>query len=198
MTPTPPRRYAAAIGLVVVAAAVTTTLAARRNSLTWDEPVMIASGIRGIATGDFTMTWDQPPGMPYVYGVAEKIYDGFAKARGGDGVRRPSEGGTIELPPDLAAQLPASIHANGPVPRWGLYNRYDYARELFFKSGNDPEALAFAARLATALLAVLLGLAVATFTWSSAGPLAALLATTLFVFLPDQLAQGGIAYNDVA
>lgn len=193
-----PRTFAAGIGVIVVAAACTTVLAARRTSLTWDEPVMVASGIRGMATGDFTMTWDQPPGMPYVYGVAEKIYDGLAKARGGDGVKRPSEEGTIELPPDLAAQLPASIHANGPVPRWGLYNRYDYARELFFKSGNDPEALAFAARLATALLAVLLGLAVASFTWSSAGPLAALLATTLFVFLPDELAQGGIAYNDVA
>ena len=161
-----PRTFAAGIAVVVVAAACTTVLAARCTSLTWDEPVMVASGIRGMATGDFTMTWDQPPGMPYVYGVAEKIYDGVAKARGRDGVRRPSEDGTIELPPELAAQLPASIHANGPVPRWGLYNRYDYARELFFKSGNDPEALALAARLATALLAALLGLAVAWFKWS--------------------------------
>lgn len=191
------RWYVLAIAGVVLAAAVVTALASRRNSLTWDEPVMVASGVRGVATGDFTMTWDQPPGMPYAFGVAERIYDLASKASGGLGVRRPAENGTIILPPDLAAQLPPSAHANGPVPRWGLYNRYDYARELFFKSGNDPEALAFTARLATTALAALLGIAVAVFGWRAAGPLAALLATSLFVFLPDELAQGGIAYNDV-
>ncbi len=161
---------------------------------------MIASGARGMVTGDFTMTWDQPPGVPYVYGVAVRLYDLLSKARGGTGVRYPSEDGTIVLPPELAAQLPPSVHASGggPAPRWGLYSRYDYARELFFKSGNDPERLAFTARLTTIVIASLLGLMVAVFTWRRAGPLASVLATSLFVFLPDELAQGGIAYNDVA
>jgi hypothetical protein len=191
--------YAAIIAATIAVAASITAVASRHNSLTWDEPVMIASGARGFATGDFTMSWDQPPGVPYVYGATVKLYDVLSKARGGTGVRFPSEEGTIVLPPELAAQLPPSIHAgNGPVPRWGLYDRYDYARELFFKSGNDVEALTFAARLATTVIAALLGFAVAAFTWRRAGPLAALLATTLFVFLPDELAQGAIAYNDVA
>ncbi len=193
------RRSAVLVGLIVAVAAFVTAAASRRTSLTWDEPVMIASGARGFATGDFTMTWDQPPGMPYVLGAAARVYDAVSRARGRDGVRLPSEEGTIVLPPELAAQLPPSIHAtDGRVPRWGLYDRYDYARELFFKSGNDVEVITFAARLATTLIAALLGLAVAVFTWSAAGPLAALLATTLFVFLPDELAQGAIAYNDVA
>ncbi len=183
----------------MIVAACITAVASRRNSLTWDEPVMIASGARGFATGDFTMTWDQPPGMPYVYGAATKLYDAVSKARGGTGVRLPSEDGTIVLPPELVAQLPPSVHASGGrVPRWGLYNRYDYARELFFNSGNDVESLTFAARFAATLIAALLGLAVAAFAWRTAGPLAALLATTLFVFLPDELAQGAVAYNDVA
>jgi 4-amino-4-deoxy-L-arabinose transferase-like glycosyltransferase len=193
-----PRAFAASIALIILVAASVTAFATRRNSLTWDEPVMIASGARGLATGDFTMTWDQPPGMPYVYGAAVHLYDAISRARGGTGVHLPAEDGTIVLPPELAAQLPPSIHANGPVPRWGLYDRYDYARELFFKSGNDPESVAFAARLATVFIAVLLALAVAVFTWRTAGPPAALLATSLFAFLPDELAQGGIAYNDVA
>ena len=159
---------------------------------------MIASGARGVRTGDFSMTWDQPPGVPYLDGVAIRTYDVVSKALGGAGVRFPSEEGTIVLPPELAAQLPPSIHATGPVPKWGLYDRYDYAREFFFKSGNDPESLAFAARLTTILLASLLGLAVAVFAWRTAGPAAAVIAVSLFVFLPDELAQGGIAYNDVA
>ena len=74
--------------------------------------------------------------------------------------------------------------------------RYRYAREFFWRVGNDPERVAFLGRLGAVACAA--GLIVAVFFFAmrwGAGP--ALLAATLTAFLPDLLAHGGIAYNDV-
>jgi hypothetical protein len=74
--------------------------------------------------------------------------------------------------------------------------RYTYAREFFWTSGNDPERLAFLGRLPGALCVGLLVLA--TFAFRArigSGP--ALLAAGLVAFLPDVLAHGGVAYNDL-
>jgi 4-amino-4-deoxy-L-arabinose transferase-like glycosyltransferase len=191
------RLYAGAMLVVILLAACVAALASRRNSLTFDEPFMVASGVRALETGDISMTWDQPPVMFYVYGTAVYAYGAAAAATGQRGVRLPSEQGSITLPPELTAQLPRNIDRSKPLPRWGVYNRFDYAREFFFTHGNNPEALAFAARIAAILVAAGLATLVAAFAWRHDGPLAALFSTAIIAFLPDVLAHGAIAYNDV-
>jgi len=150
----------------VIALAVSiAALASRRNSVTFDEPFLVASGARGVMTGDFSMGWDQGPVMLYLYGTAARVA----------GVRLPAE--TDSRP-------------------WAANNRYNYGREVFFRE-NDPERIAFAARIVALFVAGALGVAVAVFAWRRAGPLAALLSAGVFMFLPDLLAHAGIAYHDV-
>ena len=75
--------------------------------------------------------------------------------------------------------------------------RYLYAQIFMFRSGNDPEVLAFRARLLAAACAGALALLAFLFTARHVSPGAGLLAGTLVAFLPDLLAHGGVAYNDV-
>ena len=75
--------------------------------------------------------------------------------------------------------------------------RYLYARQFFWQSHNDPERELFLGRLPAVLIALLTVLAVFAFTRRAAGENAALIAAALVAFLPDMLAHGGVAYNDV-
>jgi len=75
--------------------------------------------------------------------------------------------------------------------------RYLYSRQLFWGSGNDPERIAFLGRLPAALAASLLVVLTFGFTSNRAGRGAGLLAAGLVAFLPDVLAHGGVAYNDL-
>lgn len=84
--------------------------------------------------------------------------------------------------------------AAGP---WSMDTRFLYGRELLFESGNDPERVVFLARLMAALIAVVLVLVVFLVTARLEGRVAGLVAAFLVAFLPDVLAHGGIAYNDV-
>ena len=96
--------------------------------------------------------------------------------------------------------LPAYLsHPRYPPERgfWGSRTRYNYARAFFWSVGNDPERLAFRSRLMAALLAGLLVLVTWAFARRACGDGPALLAGTLVAFLPDVLAHGGVAYNDV-
>jgi 4-amino-4-deoxy-L-arabinose transferase-like glycosyltransferase len=80
---------------------------------------------------------------------------------------------------------------------WWWYTRYQYARALYWESGNSPEKIALATRL--------VGLAFGALTLAATFLLArrhmddwsALLAAGLLAFLPDFLAHSGVAYNDV-
>jgi 4-amino-4-deoxy-L-arabinose transferase-like glycosyltransferase len=74
---------------------------------------------------------------------------------------------------------------------------FNYGQDALFRSGNDPERIAFAARIVAMLFAMGLGLAVATFAWRRAGPRAALFATTMVMLMPDIMAHAGIAYGDL-
>ncbi|MEX2284159.1 MAG: glycosyltransferase family 39 protein, partial [Gemmatimonadota bacterium] len=96
------------------------------------------------------------------------------------------------LPVFLAgAKYPTEIK-----PPTDMGYRYRYAREFFWRVGNDPERVAFLGRLGAVASAAALIVAVFFFTlrWGTA---AAVLAAVLTAFLPDLLAHGGIAYNDV-
>lgn len=80
--------------------------------------------------------------------------------------------------------------------RWEYRYRFRYARYFFYESGNDPVRLAFGVRLIAA--AVAMGLVALLFLYARRwGQGVALLAATLLAFMPDMLAHGGIAYNDV-
>src|SRR5690606_161865 len=70
---------------------------------------------------------------------------------------------------------------------------YFYGRPFFLEAGNDPARLTLLGRLGALATVVV----VYAFTRRAAGETAALLAAALVAFLPDILAHGGVAYNDV-
>jgi hypothetical protein len=92
----------------------------------------------------------------------------------------------------MAVRYPAE-----PPDGWSYRERYRYARSLYFEQGNDPEVIAFRARLVGVLIGALLVGAVYAVARSLAGAEAALLAAALAAFYPDVLAHSGVSYNDV-
>jgi 4-amino-4-deoxy-L-arabinose transferase-like glycosyltransferase len=83
------------------------------------------------------------------------------------------------------------------VPPGNNGYRYLYAQEFFWLVGNDAERLAFVGRLIAALCVLGLVLITYAFTARASSPSTALAAAALVGFLPDVLAHGGVAYNDV-
>jgi len=77
-------------------------------------------------------------------------------------------------------------------------HRYVYAQQFMYDNGNDPERITFRTRLVASACAALLILLTFLFARAYFGTGAALLAASLVAFLPDVLAHGGIAYNDIA
>ncbi|MEE9208328.1 MAG: phospholipid carrier-dependent glycosyltransferase [Gemmatimonadota bacterium] len=111
---------------------------------------------------------------------------------------------TREHPPLLKYVYGLPIHLSNPtLPEeitptpLDFGYRYQYAEKLFWRTGNDPERLAFLARLPAALFALSLVLLTYTLARSAVGEGPALLAAGLVAFLPDVLAHGGVAYNDI-
>ena len=74
---------------------------------------------------------------------------------------------------------------------------YAYARALLWQSGNDGEALIFRARMVTVVMVGLLVLLTFGFARTYFDERTALLAAALVAFLPDVMAHGGVAYNDL-
>ncbi len=164
-----PRRLALALILLVsLASGALAAAAARRTSTTFDEILFIATGARGYETGRFDMFVDHPPVMQYLYGLPVWLAH----------PRFPSE----------------SLH-------WTTGVMFDYARTFMFRMGNDPQRLAFRARAVgaafAALLALVSGLLALRAAGPVAGPVAGVVAATLVAFLPDVLAHGGVAYDDL-
>jgi hypothetical protein len=162
------RRGALAAALALAALCTTiTALATTRTSPTFDEIVLMAGGARGWATGQWDIAPEHPPLMQYLYG----------------------------LPIHLSEP---SYPENSVAPeRGGDFSfRYTYARELFWTSGNDPERIAFLGRLPGALMAGVLVLTAFAYA-RRFGNTAGLFAAGLVAFLPDVLAHGGVAYNDL-
>lgn len=106
----------------------------------------------------------------------------------------------LEHPPlaqYLYGLLPYLTHPAYPDEATFEVGRYTYSRHFFFGVGNDPETLAFLGRLPAVMCQLLLVLLVFGFTRRRFGDAAGLLAAAIVAFLPDVLAHGGVAYNDV-
>jgi 4-amino-4-deoxy-L-arabinose transferase-like glycosyltransferase len=86
-----------------------------------------------------------------------------------------------------------------PEERGQFANRggFPYARQLFFERGNDARTLLFRTRLVAVLVGASLILLVFAFTRHHYGDAAAIFAALMMAAMPDLIAHGGIAYNDV-
>jgi 4-amino-4-deoxy-L-arabinose transferase-like glycosyltransferase len=80
---------------------------------------------------------------------------------------------------------------------YGFDDRWDYARLLFFGMGNDHDAILARARGIAALATVLMVLGAGLFGLWAAGPISGLLAALFTALIPDVVAHGGVAYNDL-
>ena len=155
--------------LVVLVQSIAMVTAMRTTSTTFDEIVMIAGGARGYDTGDWTLAPEHPPFTQYMYGLLPHI----------SGVNYPDETGV------------------DPASRQGMGFRYRYAQTFFWGSGNNPEAVAFLGRLPSLFCALALTFVVFGFIRKHYGDQAGLLGASLIAFMPDVLAHGGVAYNDM-
>jgi len=159
----------ALLAVIVGASAGATVAATRRTSTTFDEITVVAAGTRGFHTRAFDLAPAHPPLTQYLYGLPVFLAE-------------------PNYPPDQAKA------GKQPI---GTYSPYLYARQFFWGSANDPEKLAFLGRLGGALCVVLLVLSVFLFARRRFGDAPALLAAWLVAFLPDVLAHGGVACNDL-
>jgi len=93
----------------------------------------------------------------------------------------------------LGVHWPAS---RGPLPQSTAISTV--GTDLFFRTGNRPAVLLFAARAMIAVLGVALG--ALTWWWARrlSGEAAGLLAAGLFALAPSMLAQGALATSDMA
>jgi hypothetical protein len=109
----------------------------------------------------------------------------------------------LDHPPFLQYVYGLPVYLDGPnYPSeegidWSYPGRYQYATAFYFASGNDPERIAFIARLVGIAIGVILILTTFAFTRRAHGRDAALVAAALVAFVPDVLAHSGITYNDV-
>jgi hypothetical protein len=96
-----------------------------------------------------------------------------------------------------AAARPAADELPPEDREWLFDDRWDYARALFFDLGNDTDELLRRARAVGSVLAGLTVGAAGAFGWWIGGPAAGVVAAAVTAFLPDVLAHGGVAYNDL-
>ena len=157
------------LAFILLASGALTVTAMRRTSTTFDEIVMIAAGARGYETGRWNIVLEHPPFTQYMYGI---------------------------LPYLSGAKYPVETGISEEIQRKMGY-RYQYAQAFFWTHGNDAEKLAFLGRLPAVLCALLLIASVFAFMRTYFGDGAAVIAATITAFLPDVLAHGGVAYNDI-
>jgi len=106
--------------------------------------------------------------------------------------------------PRLAQYLfgvPAWLEADHYPPEsahWSWISRYQYSRVFLWGVGNASERILMAARLVGLLCGLGTVLGAFFFSRRYLGEWGALLAAGLTAFLPDVLAQSGVAYNDIA
>ena len=171
--------------------AVSSAPAARRHAA-WAVIVVI---IMALISGGATVL-----GMRHQSTTFDEILMPSAGARG-------YETGRFDLvldhPPVAQYLYGLPVYLSGPdYPdesgfRYSYPTRYPYAQEFFWRAGNDPERIAFLARLMGVAISVALVFTIFVFTRRYWGDLAAVFAAGITAFLPDLLGHGGISYNDV-
>jgi hypothetical protein len=97
----------------------------------------------------------------------------------------------------VPAWLTASKLPSEEGSTWNWYSRYQYARVMLWGSGNSAERIIAATRMVALLFGVLTVLATYLLSRRYLDATWALLAAGLVAFLPDTLAQSGVAYNDI-
>ena len=118
--------------------------------------------------------------------------------------RRTGDYSMVDDHPRLAQYLfgvPAWLEADhypSESAHWSWISRYQYSRVFLWGVGNAPERILMAARLVGLLCGLGTVLGAFFFSRRYLGEWGALLAAGLTAFLPDVLAQSGIAYNDIA
>ena len=96
----------------------------------------------------------------------------------------------------LAAR--GAVEAFPPEDRaWDFDQRWNYARLLFFGMNNDRDAVLGRARLVASGAAAIVVLGTGLFGLWIAGPVAGVLAGIFTALIPDVMAHGGVAYNDL-
>lgn len=104
--------------------------------------------------------------------------------------------------PPLAKLLVAAPLLALPVylplvdPAWHKADQYAFGARFLYGNRVAPDTMLFVCRSVTIAATILFGLAVALWTKRRAGPLAAIVALTLFAFDPNILAHGRYATND--
>jgi hypothetical protein len=152
---------------ICVVSTAATIAAMRRTSPTFDEIVLYTAGARGYHNGG---TFDLAPDHPPLMQYMYGLPVFLSK-------------------PNYPGEAGYDTQSTG--------YRYLYARQFLYDNGNDANHISFLGRLPAALFVLLLVLATFSFTRRRFGNTAALIAATLVAFLPDVLAHGGVAYNDL-
>lgn len=164
---------AAALALVFGAQA---WIASLDESVTWDEPGYVAAGYVNWVEGDYRLNRDHPPLMQKLEALPLLFMDVEAPPLDGEG--------GIDGAPGIDWDRDVNPRAS-------------YGRAFFFRSGNDPVALARASRAPVVLLGMALVLAIFAFTRALVGSEAALVASALAAFDPNLLTHGRLATEDL-
>jgi 4-amino-4-deoxy-L-arabinose transferase-like glycosyltransferase len=137
------------------------------KSLTWDEPSFISGGYTYLTKGDFRFNPSHPPLLQELMALPLVFQD-------------------LQGPPGDFAHWESR---SNPVVAYG--------KRFLFQSGNNPQSMAFWARLPILLLGILLVCIV--FLWGRRlyGPRPALMGTALVALSPNLLAHARLATEDL-
>jgi hypothetical protein len=130
------------------------------------------------------------------YDEAVYISAGYAYWRTGDfrlNTEHPPLAKLLVAAPLLAMNLDLPL----ADPSWTNADEYGFGARFLYRNRLPADAILFAARCVTIATTILFGLILALWTRRRGGPLAAILALTLFAFDPNILAHGRYATNDL-
>jgi hypothetical protein len=111
---------------------------------------------------------------------------------------QPENGNLPQRLSALPAVLTGATFPSLDDPDWRRSDVYAFGREFFFESGNDIDRILAQGRAVIALLGVLLGALVFTWSWRTHGIEGGLISLALFAFCPTMLAHGALATSDMA
>jgi hypothetical protein len=166
-----PRRVAAiGCAALILLFGVLSYSAVRNKSATYDEPLHLLSAWLQLHLSEFRLDFENPPLSKY-----------FAS-----------------LPNGADAILFNPADPNFKAVSSDLYKEWDVTRDtLYFTPINDSVSLLNRARFMMTILAMGLGVMLTIWAWQLGGPIAAIIACTLFAFDPNLLGHGSLMKNDV-